>query len=284
MPKIIGNTPEKKLQVAIETVGDDLIKDVSTRLLSYLNHADEIALALASHDMGEEHHTRPSYYRTFDLPVGAPKGETKREKAFAKFIRGNWQTIIERRLHHESDFEVDNKTEQVRELLITLMAHNFDFYLKDGHGVGINFVPRMLGIETNWGCFDDSFLHSSQRHCEDILKEHSKRLTHPVFKSQLANRERFDWDTDPSSYANFGCDVVGESTLEFFPSKNGNVYSKHADSDQLEHEIQELSNSLGIEGKISLKEKLTFDVVWRRKLPEVFYPLKFHTKSIRIFD
>lgn len=160
MPKIIGNTPEKKLQAAIETVGDDLIEDVSTRLLSYLNHADEIALALASHDMGEEHHTRPSYYCTFHLPAGAPKGETKREKAFAKFIRGNWQTISERRLHHESDFEVDNKTEQVRELLITLMAHNFDFYLKDGHGVGMNFVPRMLGIEINWGCFDDSFLHS----------------------------------------------------------------------------------------------------------------------------
>lgn len=53
---------------------------------------------------------------------------------------------------------------------------------------------------------------------------------------------------------------------------------------QLEHEIQELSNSLGIAGKISLKEKLTFDVVWQRKLPEMFYPLRFHTKKIRIFD
>jgi hypothetical protein len=44
------------------------------------------------------------------------------------------------------------------------------------------------------------------------------------------------------------------------------------------------SNFLGIEGKISLKEKLTFDVVWQRKLPEIFYPLRFHTKKIRIFD
>ena len=278
IPKKNKNTSsEEKLQLAIEKVGDDLIEDVSSRLLNYLNHADEIAAALASHDMGEEYMTYPSYYRTFDLPARSPKGEEKREKAFAKFIRGNWKKIIERRLHHESDFEVDNKTEQVREFLITLMAHNFSFYLKDGHGVGINFVPRMLGIETWGGSFDDSFLHSSQRYCKDILEEHSKRLTHPDFKSQLKV-------SDDPSYANFGCNVVGEPTLEFFPSQNGNAYSNHTDSNQLEHEIQKLSNSLGIKGKISLKEKLTFDVVWQRKLPEVFYPLKFHTKKIRIFD
>ena len=62
------------------------------------------------------------------------------------------------------------------------------------------------------------------------------------------------------------------------------VSAERPDDLQLEHEIQELSNSLGIAGKISLKEKLTFDVVWQRKLPEMFYPLRFHTKKIRIFD
>ncbi len=278
VPKKNKNTSsEEKLLLAVEKVGDNLIEDVSTRLLNYLNHADEIAAALASTDMGEEYMTYPSYYRTFELPARSPKGEEKREKAFAKFIRGNWKKIIERRMQHESYFEVDNKTEQVRELLITLMAHNFSFYLKDGHGVGIDFVPRMLGIETWGGSFDDSFLHSSQRYCKDILEDHSNRLTHPDFKSQLKV-------SDDPSYANFGCNVVGEPTLEFFPSQNGNAYSNHEDSNQLEHEIQELSNSLGIAGKISLKEKLTFDVVWQRKLPEMFYPLRFHTKKIRIFD
>jgi hypothetical protein len=275
--KDMSTSSEEKLQLAVEKVGDDLIEDVSTRLLNYLNHVDEIATALASTDMGEEYMTSPSYYRNFDLPARAPKGEERREKAFLKFLRGNWKKIIDRRLQHESEFKVDNKTEQLREFLITLMAHNFSFYLKDGHGVGIDFVPRMLGIETWRGSFDDSFLHSSQRHCKDILEDHSNRLTHPDFKSQLKV-------SDGPSYANFGCNVVGEPTLEFFPSQNGNAYSNHADSNQLEHEIQELSNTLGIEGKISLKKELTFDVIWQRKLPEVFYPLKFHTKKIRILD
>jgi hypothetical protein len=230
--------------------------------------------------MGEEQMTYPSYYRTFDLPARAPKGEEKRRKAFAKFIRGNWKKIIERRLQHESEYKADNKTEQVRELLITLMAHNFSFYLKDGDGVGIDFVPRMLGIESWGGSLDDSFLHSSQRYCKDILEEHSERLTHPEFKVHKLNASPLS----DSGYANFGCNVVGEPILEFFPSQDGNTYSNHTESDRLENEIQEFLSMLGIEGNISLSEKFTFEVIWQRRLPEVFYPLKFHTKKIRIFD
>ena len=130
-------------------------------------------------------------------------------------------------------------------------------------------------VDIEWQ--EDGIGYYMHKHAIDELEDHSNRLTHPDFKSQLKV-------SDGPSYANFGCNVVGEPTLEFFPSKNGNAYSNHEDSNQLEHEIQELSNSLGIAGKISLKEKLTFDVVWQRKLPEMFYPLRFHTKKIRIFD
>ena len=260
-----------KVLDCIEQVGDEVIQEVSTVLLNYLNHADEVAAALVSEDVGEKYMQAPDYYCSFCLPDETPRGIKMREKAFSKFLRGNWQSIIDARLEYESAIPPDNKTEKVREFLITLMGHNFQFYLKDGAGVGIDFVPVMLGLNTP--SFDprDAYLHKSQKKCDDILEEHSHSLSHPLFESL---------DLDGSQgYANFGCNVVGQSSLEFFPYVGGNAFSKHAEATQIEAEIQYFMDRLKIDGSVSLNKGFHFNVIWQRKLPEEFYDIEFHQKG-----
>lgn len=262
-----------KVLDCIEQVGDEVIQEVSTVLLNYLNHADEVAAALVSEDVGEKFMQPPDYYRSFCLPDETPRGIDRREKAFSKFLRGNWQSIIDARLAYESAIPADNKTEKVREFLITLMGHNFLFYLKDGAGVGIDFVPVMLGLN-DFGSpelRDDAYLHQSQKTFDDILEEHSHSLSHPLFESP---------DLDGSQgYANFGCNVVGQSTLEFFPYVGGNAFSKHPEAKQIEAEIQRFMDRLKIDGSVSLKKGFHFNVIWQRKLPEEFHDLEFHQKG-----
>lgn len=261
-----------KVLDCIEQVGDEVIQEVSTVLLNYSNHVDEVAAALVSEDVGEKYMTAPDYYHSFCLPDDTPRGIKVREKAFSKFLRGNWQSIIDARLEYESEISSDNKTEKIREFLITLMGHNFLFYLKDGAGVGIDFVPVMLGLNDLKSLEPrDAYLHQSQKKCADILEEHSHSLSHPLFKSL---------DLDGSQgYANFGCNVVGQSALEFFPYVGGNAFSKHAEAKQIEAEIQCFLDRLKIDGSVSLKTGLHFNVIWQRRLPEEFHALKFHQKG-----
>jgi len=268
------------LSSEIEKIGDQVIEDVATRLLSYVNHVDEIALALASTDKGEEMLTEPSYYRNFSLSSKVPRGAIKRQEAFLNFLRGNWNSVIERRLEYELTFDRENKSENLRSFLIILKYFNFQFYLKDGRGVGIDYVPRMLGINESWYLgIEDSFLHSSQFGCKEILAEHSSRFEHSFFKEQMIAGAG-----NLSSYANFGCNVVGAPIIEFFSNQDGNYYSNHKDYKEIESEICQFAEGLRLDGRFSLKEGLKFNVVWERKLPEMFYNLRFHTKKIRIYD
>ena len=278
-PTQFGKSPTKRPGVksdkvlnCIEQVGDEVIQEVSTVLLNYLNHVDEVAATLVSEDVGEKYMTAPDYYNSFCLPDETPRGIKMREKAFSKFLRGNWQSIIDARLEYESAIPPDNKTEKLREFLITLMGHNFHFYLKDGAGVGIDFVPVMLGLNDLVFCDpQDAYLHKSQKKCDDILEEHSHSLSHPLFESL---------DLDGSQgYANFGCNVVGQSTVEFFPYVGGNAFSKHAEAKQIEAEIQLFMDRLKIDGSVSLKKGFHFNVIWQRKLPEEFYDIEFHQKG-----
>ena len=94
-------------------MGDEVIQEMHV-LLNY-DHADEVAAALVSEDVGEN--TCRRQLLLFLLTDETPRGIKMREKTFSKFLRGSQQSIVDARLEYESQSHPTIKRKRPRVLI-----------------------------------------------------------------------------------------------------------------------------------------------------------------------
>jgi hypothetical protein len=258
---------------------------VSKDILNYFNHKSDIAAGLADAIVWREY--TPFLYTNFgsvsyvvsemakyfeeDCGISSWQFHSAIRVVFSRYLTENWSSIINQRMKIEGMIESPDNFIALRRFVIVLKGLGIHFYTKDHDGCGPDIIGNLVTTD---------LVHSSYEKTNIIQKKHS---TSAVKSAMKGFRSSY-------GFANLNPNIINDNSVgkEFFGPVSYQSYFKTLNNrkEQILESLTDLSErlSLPITMELNFKAKsdrIVFDTVWERKLPELFYDISNHKTNNR---
>ncbi len=250
---------------------------ISQDILNYFNHKNDIASGLAGSIVWREN--TPFFYSKFGL-LNSLVGEIAKyferdcgiyswqvhsaiRVVLSEYLAENWSSIVKQRLMIEDRFKSPNSFIAMRRFVIVLKGLGIHFYTKDRDGCGPDLIENLVTTD---------LVHSSYETMNNIQTSYSTSAV----KNALKGFRSF------YMFANFNDNIINDNIdgKEFFGPVSYESYFKTLNSrkEQILESLADLSERLSLPITIELNfkaksDRIVFNTVWERKLPEIFYEI-----------
>jgi hypothetical protein len=258
---------------------------VAQDILNYFNHKNDIASGLADSIVWRE--STPFFYSEFsslsnlvseiakyferDCGISSWQFQGAIRVVLSEYLAENWSSIVKQRLMIEDRFISPNSFIAMRRYVIVLKGLGIHFYTKDRDGCGPDLIENLVTTD---------LVHSSYETMNNIQTSYSTSAV----KNALKGFRSF------YMFANLNYNIINDSKdgKEFFGPVSYQSYFKTLNSrkEQILESLADLSERLSLPITIEMKfkaksDRIVFNTVWERKLPEIFYEISNHRANNR---